>query len=153
MTAEAAEGWEKIYRVLSGDRPGLLGALTARGEAQAVRLASLYALWEGNDRIEISHLTAAMAVWEFCLASVEYIFGDTLGDVVADTILAALKHAANGLTRTEISSLFSRNVPANQIARGLGELSRRGLAEPRMSPAPSGTGRPAEMWFSAGGQA
>jgi hypothetical protein len=147
MNPDAAEGWRAIYRGLSEDHPGLLGALTARGEAQAVRLALLYALWDGKHQIEISHLTAAMAVREYCKGSVEYIFGDALGDVVADTILSALKTSSGGLTRTEITSLFSRNVPANQIARALGELSRRGLAGQQKTPSPSGAGRPTETWF------
>jgi hypothetical protein len=130
---------------LSADRPGLLGSLTARAEAQVVRLATIYALWDGGERIELEHLMAALAVWEFCHKSVEYVFGDTLGDQVADTILSALKTAGpSGLSRTELSNLFSRNVPANQIARALGELSRRGLARQHKNEGSSG--RPAEIW-------
>jgi hypothetical protein len=148
MTDEAKEGWRQLYEQLSGDRPGLLGALTARAEAQVVRLALLYALWAGEERIGIDHLTAAMAVWEYCQAAVEYIFGDSLGDVVADSILAALRGAASGLTRTEISALFSRNTPANQISRAIGELERRGLAYQRKISPAAGAGRPAETWFA-----
>ncbi len=148
MSPEAAEGWEKTYPQLSADRPGLLGALTARAEAQVVRLAMIYALWDGKARIDLQHLMAAMAVWEFASASVEYIFGDSLGNVVADAILSALRHASAGLTRTDIAGLFSRNVPANQIALGLGELDRRGLAARRKTMPASGVGRPTETWFT-----
>jgi hypothetical protein len=145
MSPTAVQGWEKIYRNLSADRPGLLGSLTARAEAQVVRLAAIYALWAHKDRIEIEHLMAAMAVWEYCDKSVEYIFGDTLGDQAADTILAALKSAEpSGLSRTEINNLFSRNISANQIARALGELSRRGLAT--LHKGESVSGRPPEVW-------
>ena len=146
MDDGAAKGWREIYHDLSEDHPGLLGALTARGEAQTVRLALIYALWDGKPQIELPHLLAASAVWTFCRASVEYIFGDALGDVTADTILAALKTAKDGLTRTEITNLFSRNVAANQIARALDELSRRGLAGYHKS-ASGGPGRPTETWF------
>jgi hypothetical protein len=144
MSPRAADAWRAIYAELSGDRPGLLGSLTARAEAQVVRLATLYALWAGRDRIEFEDLTAAVAVEAFSRSSVEYIFGDTLGDPVADTILAALKAASAGLTRTEINNLFSRNVPANQIARALGELARRGLASRHKGE--STNGRPPEIW-------
>jgi hypothetical protein len=148
MSPAAAEGWATIYRDLSADRPGLLGSLTARAEAQVVRLATIYALWAGTQHIELEHLTAAVAVQEFCHKSVEYIFGDTLGDQAADTILAALKTAGrSGLTRTEISNLFSRNLPANQVARALGELSRRGLATQRKGEAVNG--RAPEIWAAA----
>jgi len=152
MAPEAAEAWRIIYHDLSADRPGLLGSLTARSEAQVVRVATLYALWEGTDRIEIVHLTAAVAIEEFCRKSVEYIFGDMLGDQVVDTILDALRAAGSrGLTRTEINNLFSRNVPANQIARALGELVRRGLAAQRKGDAAAG--RPPEIWVATDGRA
>lgn len=76
-----------------------------------------------------------------------YIFGDALGDPVADTILDALRAAGTtGLTRTEISNLFARNASASQIARALSELARRGLAEQRKCD--TGIGRPAELWVA-----
>lgn len=150
MSDAAAKGWEAAYPALSEGRPGLLGALTARAEAQVVRLALVYALWDGKDQIEHDHLAAAMAVWEFCDASVQYIFGDSLGDVVADTILSALRHAgAKGLTRNDIVNLFSRHVSGSQISRALEELSRRRLAI--MSKDTSTGGRPAEVWVAIGG--
>ncbi len=150
MAPAAADLWGAIYPELSGDRPGLLGSLTARAEAQVVRLAMLYALWTASDRIEVDQLMAAVAIEDFCRKSVEYIFGDMLGDPVADTILDALRTAGSaGLTRTEISNLFSRNAAANQIARALGELARRGLAGQRKREGTSG--RPAEIWIATEG--
>jgi len=50
-----------------------------------------------------------------------------------------------GLSRTEISGLFSRNAPANQIALALGELDRGRLAAKRSIIGPNG-GRPSEFW-------
>jgi hypothetical protein len=148
MSLAAREGWTRIYRDLSADRPGLLGSLTARAEAQVVRLATIYAMWARSNCIELEHLTAAVAVQEFCHKSVEYIFGDTLGDPVADTILAGLKAAGqSGLTRTDINNLFSRNAPASQIARALDELSRRRLAAQHKGEAVNG--RPPEIWTLA----
>ena len=145
---QAAEGWEKIYPGLSSGRPGLLGALTDRADAQTIRVAMNYALWEGTARISLDHLMAARAVTDFCEQSVRYIFGDSLGDPVADTILAALKNAErSGLPRTEISNLLSRHSSSGQIGRALKELSDRRLATMRMIS--SGTGRPAETWFAA----
>jgi hypothetical protein len=40
--AGARELWHRVYPALSNGRPGLLGAVTARAEAQGVRLAALY---------------------------------------------------------------------------------------------------------------
>jgi hypothetical protein len=146
MTPAAAEAWCAVYPDLSADRPGLLGSLTARAEAQVVRIATLYALWEGVNRIALDHLMAAVAIEEFCRSSVAYIFGDMLGDPVVDALLDALKAAgSSGLTRTEISNLFSRNVSASQITRALGELARRGLAVQRRGD--TSAGRPPEIWI------
>ena len=144
-TPGGAEGWENIYPTLSQAKPGLVGALTARAEAQVVRLAVNYALWDGSALIGPDHLLAATAVWKYCDASVRYIFGDKIGDPIADTILVALKNAhPQGLTRTEVRDLFTRNAPAGAIATALQELETLGLTTWRRH----GTngGRPAELW-------
>ena len=91
MTDVAAEAWEKNYAVLSGDRPGLLGAILGRAEAQVIRIALLYALLDNKTQIDLLHLRAALAVWGFCEDSTTQIWGDMIGDDVADTILTALK--------------------------------------------------------------
>ena len=62
MTDEAAAAWESAYPQLSADRPGLLGAVTARAEAQVIRLALIFALLDQRDTIDTVHLGAAMAV-------------------------------------------------------------------------------------------
>jgi hypothetical protein len=148
MSSEAARAWVEVYPELSADKPGLLGALTARAEAQTVRLAAIYALWDGVSIIQLEHLMAALAVWQYCEASVKYTFGDALGDVVADTILSALRSAGeDGLARTQISDLFLRHQTSSQIARALGDLQHRKLATCRKKSSPSG-GRPAEVWYA-----
>ena len=91
MTDVAAEAWEKNYALLSGDRPGLLGAILGRAEAQVIRIALLYALLDNKTQIDLLHLRAALAVWGFCEDSTTQIWGDMIGDDVADTILTALK--------------------------------------------------------------
>jgi len=144
---EAAKGWEMVYETLSADRPGLIGALTARAEAYVVRLAMLYALWDGSSYITLANLEAAIAVWEFCYASVDYLFADMLGDETADTILGALRQAATGLTRTAISGLFHRNKSAREIELALTELLARRLAIKSSNPA-LGPGRLAETWHA-----
>ena len=63
MTNEAASAWEKAYAYLSAERVGLLGAVTARAEAQVIRLALIFTLLDSKDAIDTDHLDAAMAVW------------------------------------------------------------------------------------------
>ena len=109
--------------------PGLLGALTARAEAQTIRLALIYALLDGAGEIDRVHLEAALAVWAFCDASARFIFGDVTGDTIADAILRALRSAgATGKTRTEIYTLFNSNRRSGDIGRALELLMQRGKA-------------------------
>ena len=110
-----------------------------------MRLACLYALLDKSAVIKTQHLMAALALWEYCENSVRFIFGDSLGDEVADQILAALRHRREGMTRTEVRDLFDRNLPAGRIVKALGMLERYGLAGWRTVQT---GGRPAEKWLA-----
>src|SRR5262245_42320952 len=137
MTDAAAEAWEKNYAALSCDRPGLLGAVLGRAEAQVIRIALIYALLDNAEQIDLRHLRAALAVWAFCEDSATQIWGDMLGDDVADTILTALKTGGlAGVGRTEMSNLFSRHVPSARITMVLQNLHSAGKAERVPGPTP-----------------
>lgn len=102
--------WEETYPTLTADRPGLLGAVTSRAEAQVLRLALVYALLDSSQVIGRAHLEAALAVWGYCAASAAHVFGERLGDPLADAILALLPRADEGdLTRAEIFDHFGRH--------------------------------------------
>ena len=114
-----------------------------------MRLACLYGLLDKSAVIKAQHLMAALALWEYCERSVRFIFGDSLGDEVADEILSALRRQKDeGMTRTEIANYFGRHQSAGRIAKALALLQKFGLAECRTV---SDTGgRPAERWFACG---
>ena len=76
------------------------------------------------------------------------IFGDSLGDPVADDILLALRRNAAGMTRTDISNLFGRHRTSDQINAALAMLLR--LCRAKFQTKQTG-GRPLETWFSIGG--
>ncbi len=139
----ARELWHDVYPTLSEGRPGLLGAATARAEAQAMRLAVIYALLDGSAHVRVEHLKAALALWDYCERSAAHVFGDSLGDPVADEILEALRAAPEGLTRTQIRDLFRRHKSEGRIGLALGELADAGLAE---SVKRATGGRPVEIW-------
>jgi hypothetical protein len=141
--AEAREAWAEIYPELSEGKPGLFGAVTARAEAQVLRLSALYAALDGADAIQLPHLMAALAVWEYCEASARYIFGDATGDPIADRILEGLRFGE--LNRTGINALFQRHVPSTRVAQGLSFLlsARKVRCERRET-----EGRPVEVWMS-----
>jgi hypothetical protein len=145
-TDATARMWEETYPKLSEDRPGMFGALTARAEAQTVRLAMIYALLDQSPRIKRRHLQAALAVWRYCDASARFIFGDLIGDPVADAILRALQQNKAGLSRTDIRDLFSRNASADRIEAALLKLLSTGKVR-REIRTPRGPGRRTEMWL------
>jgi hypothetical protein len=141
----ARANWQAVYPELSEGKPGLLGAVISRAEAQVMRLACLYALQDMSYVVQPDHLKAALALWEYCEASAKYIFGQRLGDPIADELLNALRKHPRGMTRTEIRDWFGRHRKAHEIDRGLTLLARRGLA--RQEESQSG-GRPIERWFA-----
>lgn len=141
----ARELWATVYPELSDGQPGLLGAVTSRAEAQVLRLSLIYALLDCSQEIRVRHLAAALAVWDFCEQSARWIFGDALGDPVADAILSELRRSLEtGRTRTEISALFGRHRRATEIEAALRFLRDKGLAR---SESAETDGRAVERWF------
>jgi hypothetical protein len=144
---EARAIWRDVYGELSEGKPGLAGALLARAEAHVMRLAMLYALLDRSALIQPPHLLAALALWDYVERSVYHVFGDRLGDPIADDLLRLLRTCPAGLTRTEIRDYFQRNASAERIGRALGLLLQHRLA--RQEQQQTG-GRPSERWFATG---
>jgi hypothetical protein len=143
---EARAIWHEVYGPLSEGKPGLAGALLARAEAHVMRLALLYALLDRSAAIQAPHLLAGLALWEYVERSVYYVFGDDLGDPVADDLLRLLRGCPNGLTRNEIYNYFGRHQSAERIGRALGLLLQHRLVRVERHET---EGRPAERWFAA----
>ena len=140
--------WSEVYGPLSEGRPGLAGALLGRAEAHVMRLAMIYALLDCSAVIRAEHLMAAVALWDYAERSVYFIFGDDLGDPLADEILRLLRACPSGLTRTELRDYFARHQPSDRIARALGLLLQHRLA--RLERQETG-GRPVERLFAMPG--
>jgi DNA replicative helicase MCM subunit Mcm2 (Cdc46/Mcm family) len=138
--------WASIYPELSEGKPGIIGAITARAEAQVTRLACIFALLDCSAVIKVSHLKAALEVWSYAEASVQYIFQNTMNDPLANKILEALAVKPHGMTRTEINNLLGGNYRTTRITEVLNELRGAGLADKKTSET---GGRPSERWFLA----
>ena len=136
--------WEKRYPSLSEGAPGLLGAVTSRSEAQVLRLACVYALMDSSVAIELDHLKAALAVWDYAEASARYIFGNATGDALADGIEEMLAGAPQGMPRAQIRDAFGRNKSSERIGRALELLEKCDRAFKKNEHT---GGRPAERWF------
>ena len=148
-TAEAAAMWRTIYSKLSAKPPGLLGATTARAEAQVVRLSLLYALLDRATEIGAEHLTAALALWRYCADSTYHIFEPVVSkhDHTAVVLRNLMRAGAAGMTMREIHELFSRNLGADEIRSILAGLEKGGIARCETRRVMAGAGRPREIWF------
>jgi len=137
--------WHEVYPQLSEGKPGLLGAMIARAEAQVIRLSIIYALLDLSTVIRKEQLEAALAVWRYCEDSCRYIFGKTLGDPLADGLLRALRSRPNGMNRTDMNKLFKGHRSSTEISRALGLLAELELAKPNVQ---ATGGRSSEVWFA-----
>jgi len=135
--------WAKAYDDLSKSGTGLFGALTARAEAQVLRLTIIYALADFSPELRPEHLRAALAVWRYVEDSTRHIFGMQTGDAIADKILEEARGNPEGMTRTQIRDLFGRHRTEAQIESALRLLRDLGLAY--MERQESG-GKPREVW-------
>ena len=148
---QASALWQQEYPHLTTERPGALGTVTSRAEAQVLRLSLLYALLDKSSHVRTQHLRAALEIWRYCLDSARYIFGDLIGDRLADKILKAFRQAGtDGLSRNEIfRGVCQKNIDGQQITAALTLLEQRGLAKKVTRTTKSTPGRPEERWVAA----
>jgi hypothetical protein len=143
---EARKLWAHVYPKLSEGKPGLLGAITARAEAQVLRFSGMYALLLNPYYVGAVHLEAALALWDYSERSAAWVFETCTGNKHADRILAALRVAREkGLTKEQITAdVFKRNVPGFDIDEALLLLHSLNLAH-RVKEKTGGRAR--ERWF------
>ncbi len=135
--------YEPWYRQTQNAPPGVVGSVLGRSAPYVRRLSLLLALLDGVDVVTDQHARAALAIWDYCAASVFHLFGPMSGDRVRDVISTALGENPDGLTRTEVRDLFKRHQPTGAIGAALDALRDAGLAEMEMV---STNGRPIERW-------
>lgn len=127
---------------LTDGSPGLSGSILARGAPQVRRLSLIYAVLDLSHTIREEHLTAALALWDYCEASVRLIFGTASGYRDADRTLQFIEEAgAEGCSGTEVRDFWGRN---KATAPMLEFLQERGLVVVRKE---SSGGAPVERWF------
>jgi predicted transcriptional regulator len=136
--------WDRAYvKQLSVERAGLAGSACARAEPHALRLAMIFALLDCSKTIQLDHVQAALALWNYCEQSTRLIFGDRLGDPDADAIVREVRERGK-LTRWEVNNFFGRNRSADQLDRALQRLIELKLL--REEREDSG-GRPTTIYF------
>jgi Protein of unknown function (DUF3987) len=121
----AEELWDDLYgRVANDDGMGLVGTLTARAEAQLLRLSLIYALLDGTDVIQRSHLEAAWEFWRYCRWSAQHIWvgpgtGDPDLDRIADILDGGDRLDARALDRMFYGHRSGAEVRRKAITAGI----------------------------------
>jgi hypothetical protein len=144
---EADDLWHELYKLVP-DEPGIFGAVTARAEAYLLRLSLVYALADASNVVDVEHLWAAIAFWDYSAASAALIFGAVkTGDNIADRLFVAIRDAGDdGLDGTAQNELFGGHVRAARIADARAQLEELGLVETIRQPT---SGRPRFVSFLA----
>jgi hypothetical protein len=142
----ARELWWHAYPQLTQPTDAIASAILARAEAHTIRLALLYALLDGQRRIQPQHLKAALALWDYAARSATWALERAAQDPLAHQIHDALKHALpGGLTRTQLRDLLHRNPTTAQLDQALATLAHDGkITSQRVLT----NGRPAELWIA-----
>jgi hypothetical protein len=146
LDPDAREFWHHAYRQLSHPAPGVLGQITARAEAHTIRLALLYTLADGKQRIGPQHLDAALELHDYATRSAGWALNGATGQPLAEQIHTALTNSPVGLTRSQISNTLKHNQPAGEIDSALRALQTTGRATVTQIKT---SGRPAHLWTAA----
>lgn len=141
LDRDAQQMWAGIYPLLTQDQPGITGVITARAEAQVIRLALIYALLDLSPSIRSVHLEAAMSLWQYAAESASYIFGDSEPEPHINKILAALSDGEK--TQTDLNRLFDSHLPAPRLKTILRDLESSGRVTQRKE---KGQGRAITFW-------
>ena len=149
-TQSGKDLWSRVYPELTAPAvTGALAALLARGAPQVRRLAMMYAALDGENQVDRRHLEAALALWEYCAASVRFVYqsADALSARGLRILEALHEAAAAGLSRDQIRRVIgSNNVTAEAISQELSTLREAGLAHAAKQ---ATSGRPREVWRHA----
>ena len=123
----AEELWQQVYPQLTSDRFGLFGVITQRAAPQVLRLSMIYALMDRSETIDLPHLKAALALWEYSERSVKMIFEDMTGDENVDLVVKCGK-AFRSINRWQLWKLIGRNNNKNELDRIGSVIAARKLA-------------------------
>jgi hypothetical protein len=146
--AEAEALWVERYRELK--RCPERVPHTERARPYVMRLAALYALADGTNTIGHSHLSAGLAVWNYCQQSAEYLFGLAGSEMPAGldgSIFELVTRAgAAGISRNAIVRA-NRRANKDEVSAALDSLAKRKLIH-SLPDARPGAGRKAERWHA-----
>jgi hypothetical protein len=146
-TPEAGELWSRSYSGLIAPKPdGWFASTTARAHGHVLRLSVAYAALDASPVIEVDHLKAALALWNYCEESARVLFAEVGYESRRDDTMKVLDFIrSNGeVTRTQlIHDLFARHKKGHEVDAILKPLIDAGLVAQREVPT---TGRPRTVY-------
>lgn len=149
LTPAAREWWGDHYAELTCDRPGRAGKATQRAAPQLRRIALLLAALDGARVVDVQHLAAANAVWQYAADSAAYVFAASELSGKAKRAEEILRFAGrDGMSRTPLAerTFRSKSVSRDEIEVVFRELEQAGVASRSTAPT---AGRPRELWTHA----
>lgn len=128
---EAWDLWEGIVgQIQKAHANPLIDALGARARPMLRRMAVIFAVADCSDVIELEHLEAAWALWDYSAQTLEYVFGTLIGDRDADLVFRLLAEHRAGLSISDFYQV-NTNISKARWLRALTMLSDRGLVHVR----------------------
>jgi hypothetical protein len=121
---EAEALWTSVYSDLTATTEGLLGNMTARNRAHALRLQVLYAALDGAKEITTEHVLGSIAVVQYNERTLKFIYGDRTGNRNADKIIAELRRYKFVTKPYLFTTIFQKNYLVADIDNALDLLLR-----------------------------
>ena len=118
---EASKYWHEIYPDLRTSKAGRWGSSTSRGTPQVVRISLIFCLLDGKKTIELQHLKAAKALWDYCCDSARWAFEDFQFSPNATKLIAALSHEDMTIAAAS-NNVFRRNLSRMEINDVIDEI-------------------------------
>lgn len=150
LTDEAAQLWvDELYDEFTeaDDEDAMWTEFARRAAPYCRRIAALYAALDGRHEASKDNLSAAAALVRYSVDTAKYVLDGRRRDPRIDRLVRAIDAAGpEGLSRAEISALFSRKLTAQVLGELLGALIETGKYELAKIPT---SGRPAEMYRRA----
>jgi hypothetical protein len=127
LAKNARKFWENLYYKLEKNKRGFVARMTSRGAGHIRRLATILCLIDCEDAVQIKHLEAAKAIWDYCVESARYIF---VGVTPEQMQIMRLAKNKQDITRTDVHNLFSRKKTGDWINAQLAGLVAGGYLVP-----------------------
>ena len=122
--------WKSVYeKYYFKIYAGVLDTLTARSQPTILRIAMVFAFYDGSPEIGEDHILAAEAIWKYSEESWKLVYEDAVGDDVADKILNSLEGSEEPFATKDLHKVFGNNKEGKELNSKLKKLLDLGLIQ------------------------